>query len=151
MQVLTANVDATDVVKSAYMPVDDARSWDLAACPVTTNDIVVDYEGENWLVFENQSRIAKVNLADGDVSAYLSEQSSQTREKHPAMAFNREGDQLIAWGEGPGFFSGGVLRWALFNNQGVHIGSSGLEKMEITDRSSPAVLAKPDGNFLILY
>lgn len=151
MQVLTANVSSGDIVDSSYLPVDDARSWDLAACPVTTNDIVADYEGNSWLIFENQSRITKINLAADDLSEYVSEQPVQTREKHPSMAFNSGGDQLIAWGEGAGFFSGGALRWTLFNNQGVRVSSSTLENVEITDRSSPAVLAKSDGNFLILY
>ena len=151
MQVLTATVDANKSVEPSYLPLDDSRNWDLAACPVTTNDIVEDYEGNSWLIFENQSRIAKMNFADGGLSEYISEQPSQTREKHPAMAFNRDGNLLIAWGEGAGFFNGGALRWALFDDEGKHVPGSEMADVEVTDRSSPAVLAKPDGNFLILY
>jgi hypothetical protein len=67
------------------------------------------------------------------------------------MAFNAQGYQLIAWGEGGGFFSGGSLRLALFDAEGKPAVLPALDDMQIPDRSSAAVIMKPDGNFLVVY
>jgi hypothetical protein len=67
------------------------------------------------------------------------------------MAFNAQGYQLIAWGEGGGFFSGGSLRLALFDAEGKPADLPALDDMQIPDRSSAAVMMKPDGNFLVVY
>ncbi len=67
------------------------------------------------------------------------------------MAFNADGYQLIAWGEGGGFFSGGSLRLALFDAEGKPADLPAMDDTDIPDRSSVAVMMKPDGNFLVVY
>jgi len=107
--------------------------------------------GDYWLAYETENRLLKMNLSSNTQPEVISAQPSSVREKHPAMAFNIEGYQLIAWGEGGGFFSGGLLRRALFDREGNQISLPELEALEIPDRSFVAVMVKPDGNFLIVY
>ncbi|MBU2098659.1 MAG: hypothetical protein KKD00_07840 [Gammaproteobacteria bacterium] len=140
-------------LQSSYQPVHALTEWELSSCPVTTNDIVRDETdaGDYWLAFENQHQVVKLNMSDGSVPEPVSLQPAAAREKHPSLAFNSAGYQLIAWGEGGGFFSGGMLRRALFDRDGNPVSLPALDELEIPDRSFAAAMVKPDGNFLILY
>src|SRR5690606_7304227 len=121
------------------------------SCPVSTNTIARDESGDYWLAYETQSKVVKLNMSDASVPVSISADSTETRQKHPAMAFNSAGFQLVAWGEGGGFFSGGLLRRALFDGSGNSVELPELDDIEIPDRSFVATMVKPDGNFLILY
>ena len=153
MQVLTVDTGPQITPPARYQPLQEDRMWDLAACPVTTNDWVADGKGGHWLVYENRSRIYTLNVpGQADESPrQLSEVPPTTREKHPAVAINAQGYQLSAWGEGAGFFSGGVLRWSLFDPQGRRVNLPAHEAVQIPDNSHPAVMARRDGNFMVLY
>ncbi|MDO9475268.1 MAG: hypothetical protein Q7L07_01060 [Pseudohongiella sp.] len=151
MQTLIITQNAHGDVQSSYLPVHAKSEWDISSCPVSTNDLVRDVSGDYWLAYETENRLLKMNLSGNTEPEFISALPSSVREKHPAMAFNIEGYQLIAWGEGGGFFSGGSLRRALFDSEGNQVSLPELEALEIPDRSFVAVMVKPDGNFLIVY
>ena len=151
MQQLIINQNAHGDVQSFYQPVHALSEWEIASCPVSTNDMARDVSGAYWLVYETENQLIKQNMSDNSAPERVSVQASSTREKHPAMAFNAEGYQLIAWGEGGGFFSGGFLRLALFDAEGNAVDLPAADDITIPDRSSVAVMMKPDGNFLVVY
>ncbi|MDP2127048.1 MAG: hypothetical protein Q8K97_06680 [Pseudohongiella sp.] len=151
MQRLVVTRNAHSDIQTSYQPVHALSEWELSSCPVSTNDIVRDEEGDHWLAYESQSQVVKLNMSDNSMPVLVSAEPAAAREKHPAMAFNGAGYKLISWGEGGGFFSGGFLRRALFDIEGNRVPLPELEELEIPDRSFVAVMVKPDGNFLILY
>jgi len=151
MQQLIINQNAHGDVQSFYQPVHALSEWEIASCPVSTNDMARDVSGAYWLVYETENQLIKQNISDNSEPERVSSQASSSREKHPAMAFNAEGYQLIAWGEGGGFFSGGFLRLAMFDAEGNAVDVPTVDDITIPDRSSAAVMMKPDGNFMVVY
>ena len=53
---------------------------------------------------------------------------------------------LLAWGDGPGWQSGGNLYWQAFDARGRPLGEA-----PIPARSVPTVVARGDGSFVIVY
>ena len=151
MQQLIINQNAQGDLQSFYQPVHALSEWEIASCPVSTNDMAREVSGAYWLVYETENQLVKQNLSANSVPQRVSAQASSAREKHPAMAFNADGYQLIAWGEGGGFFSGGSLRLALFDAEGKPVDLPAMDDTDIPDRSSVAVMMKPDGSFLVVY
>lgn len=151
MQQLIVNQNAQGDVQSFYQPVHALSEWEIASCPVSTNDMARDVSGAYWLVYETENQLIKQDMSDNSAPERVSVQASSTREKHPAMAFNAEGYQLIAWGEGGGFFSGGFLRLALFDAEGNAVDVPAADDITMPDRSSVAVMMKLDGSFLVVY
>lgn len=151
MQQLIINQNAHGDVQSFYQPVHTLSEWEIASCPVSTNDIARDISGAYWLVYETENQLIKQNMSDNSEPERVSAQASSSREKHPAMAFNADGYQVIAWGEGGGFFSGGSLRLAMFDAKGNAVALPTADEIKIPERSSAAVMVKPDGNFMVIY
>lgn len=153
MQRLIVARNAHNEMQISYQPQSALTEWELSSCPVSTNDIVRDESaaGEYWLAYENQGQVATLNLSSGSMPTLVSVNTSGARQKHPAMVFNSAGYQLLAWGEGGGFFDGGMLHLALLDANGAAITLPPIEETEIPDRSFVAVMVKPDGNFLVLY
>ena len=151
MQQLIINQNAHGDVQSFYQPVHALSEWEIASCPVSTNDIARDISGAYWLVYETENQLIKQNMSDNSEPERVSAQASSSREKHPAMAFNADGYQLIAWGEGGGFFSGGSLRLAMFDAEGNAVALPAADEIKIPERSSAALMVKPDGNFVVMY
>lgn len=136
---------------TSYAALAELQKWDLSACPVTTNDIISDYQKNNWLIFETESRIVQMNITTGEVPSRVAEPRIRTRQKNPSIAFSSDGYKLIAWAEGVSFTRGGTLNWQLFDNLGNPVGTTDNPKIEIPDNSSPAAVVTPSGSFLILY
>ncbi|MBT8148159.1 MAG: hypothetical protein KJN90_14970 [Gammaproteobacteria bacterium] len=151
MQLLTVETKTEDAVDTQYAELHDLQKWELAACPVSTNDIATDYQQNNWLVFETESRIVQMNLGSGDDPIRVAEPLVRTRQKNPAIAFSSDGYKVVAWGEGVSFTRGGTLNWQLFDAQGNPVTAGDKAKITIPDNSAPAVTITPSGNFLILY
>ena len=73
------------------------------------------------------------------------------RRKNATVAVNDRGDTLLAWGDGPGFMSGGTLHWQLFDAAGRPRGDEGGASEPIPARSVPTVAVRPDGSFVIVF
>lgn len=151
MQLLTVELPATGDVETAYADLYELQKWDLSACPVSTNDIARDYQQDNWLVFETESRIVQMNLNSGEEPALVAEPATRTRQKNPSIAFSSDGYKLIAWGEGVSFTRGGNLNWQLFDAEGNPVPAPGQPAIMIPNNSAPAATITPSGSFLILY
>jgi hypothetical protein len=118
--------------------------WNIKSCPVSTNVLMGD-----WLAFETQGRIQMVNVAEIEDAAPVRE--SETRQKHPAIAINHDGDRLLVWGEAAGYFEGGSLQMQMFNSQGEPIQTEDHSFLNIPKFSIAATVARTDGSFLVLY
>jgi hypothetical protein len=118
--------------------------WNINSCPVSTNVLIGD-----WLAFETQGRIQMMNVTDNKDAAPV--RDSEVRQKHPAIAINRDGDHLLVWGEAAGYFEGGSLQMQMFNSQGEPLKTQDLSSLNIPQFSIAATVARPDGSFLVLY
>ena len=155
MQVLTTGVkgDLLASVSPSYMQLQPLQEWELSACPVTTNDFVVENELNTWLIFETKSRIVQLNLADVSSLSHVGDPLTDTRQKNPALAFNANNHRLIVWGEVISFVKGGALNMQYYDAEGnkKSIAELGVEPgTVIPDYSFPAVVALKNGSFLVL-
>ncbi len=151
MQLLTLSPIKATAGDSNYSNLHDLQRWELSSCPVTTNDLVLGPEQQEWMIFETESRIVEMNISAGTAPQQVADPLTQTRQKNPAMAFDKEGNRLIVWAEGISFTRGGQLNWQLFDAQGIKVPSIDKPDLTVTDDSFPAVLARPGGGFIILY
>lgn len=151
MQLLTVETKTDNAIDAQYAELHELQNWELAACPVSTNDMAADYQHNNWLVFETESRIVQMNLDSGDDPTRVAEPQIRTRQKNPAIAFSSDGYKLVAWGEGVSFTRGGTLNWQLFDALGNPVPADDKAEFTIPDNSAPAATITPSGTFLILY
>jgi hypothetical protein len=71
------------------------------------------------------------------------------RRKNPTVAMNRLGEVLLAWGDGPGWRSGGVLHWQVYDAEGMATDTSGVGD-EMPEFSVPTAVATGEG-FVVVY
>ena len=150
MQLLTVNGVDNSPTGSSYQEMQKLREWEASFCPLSTNDIASDLSERSWLVFETESRIIQMALPDGEPEA-VGEPFTETRQKHPAIAFNDQGQRLIVWGEAISHTRGGRLNMRLFDSDGPVAGFEFSDEVAIGDFSFPAVAALPGGAFLVLH
>ena len=125
------------------------QPWDVGACPVATttlgtgpNGTLVAWETEGQVQFADVSRLDAPVSPPGE---------AKFRRKNPAVAVNMRGETLLAWGDGPGWQSGGSLHWQVFGRGGRPIGEEGSGTAPIPASSVPTVAARPDGPFVIVF
>ena len=151
MQALTVQFAGKAIQESDYAELSPLQEWDLSACPLSTNDITVDTEDNQWLVFETEGRINQLQLGTGIDATPVADPFIKTRQKNPAVAINSEGDRLIVWGEAISHTRGGRLNMHLFADDGSDKGAEFVEEISIPKFSFPATVVLPSGDFLVLY
>jgi hypothetical protein len=130
---------------SASWRTNTLSEWQLNTCPLSTNDMK-----DPWLVFETRNRIYRTNFSIEASPLRVSNHEGE-REKHPAIAVNSSAQQLIAWGEGSGYFEGGALHVAMYDAQNRLMETPDTTGLLIPNFSNAAALALADGNFLLVY
>ena len=121
--------------------------WEINACPISTTSIATGSDGVTvaWET-EGQVYFQEIHAADQPTSP---EGDTVARRKNPAVAVNDRDETLIVWGDGPGWQSGGTFHWQLLGG-GSTADNRGTGP-EIPDGSRAAVVAEPDGQFLVIY
>jgi hypothetical protein len=124
------------------------QQWQVGACPVTTTTLSTGPSGvrEAWET-EGQVYVAGVDRL-GQASS--PEGAARIRRKNPAVAVNRRGQTLLAWGDGPGLRAGGTLHWRIFDPDGRPTRHFG-DETSIPSGSAPAVVSQPDDSFLLMF
>ena len=156
MQLLTVDGVDNSPTGSHYEAMQSLREWEASFCPLSTNDIAAggnggeENGGQDWLVFETESRIIQMALPAGEAVA-VAEPFSETRQKNPAVAVNAQGQRLIVWGEAISHTRGGRLNMSLFDSEGLVADFQFEEDIAIGDFSFPAVAAIGPDRFLVLY
>lgn len=151
MQLLTIHGANKELSGASYGALNELQQWEASYCPLSTNDIVRSDGDQRWLVFETESRIIQMNLLNQEDIAKVAEPFTQTRQKNPALAINKEGKRLIVWGEAISHARGGRLNMRVVNQDGSASDFTLEEEIQIQDYSFPAAVALPDGNFLVLH
>lgn len=151
MQALTVQFTEDRIQSGNYAEVTPLQEWELSACPLSTNDIGVDSDAQQWLVFETEARIVQLKLDAAEQAMLVAEPFIQTRQKNPAIAINALGERLITWGEAISHPRGGRLNMQLFGADGSSMNIQFDEEIEIPQFSFPAAAQLPDGDFLVLY
>ena len=125
--------------------------WRINACPISTTSLAAGPAGAT-VAWENAGQIflSPVDKLDTLGEALSPAGSAEWRRKNPAVAVNDRGETLLAWGDGPGWQSGGTFHWQLFDPAGRPTEDQGTGP-EIPEGSVPAVLAEPGGGFLVLF
>jgi len=151
MQLLSIQFTGNEISGGSYGPVGPLQEWELSSCPLSTNDIALDNNSQQWLVFETKSRIVQMKIAEDSVATAVGEPFTSTRQKNPALAINQEGQRLIVWGEAISHAKGGRLNMRLFDVSGLPVGEEFSEEITIQNYSFPAAAKLPSGDFLVLY
>ena len=125
------------------------QSWDVGACPVATTTLASGPDG-TLVAWETEGQVYVANTERLD-EAWSPPGEAQFRRKNATVAVNDGGDVLLAWGDGPGWQSGGNLHWQAFDAGGRPRGDTGLARAPIPARSVPAVATRADGSFVIVY
>lgn len=151
MQTLTLQLAKSSIENGSYGELTSLQEWELSACPLSTNDITVDADDKQWLVFETEGRITQLKLDAGEEAMAVAEPFIKTRQKNPAVAINADGERLIVWGEAISHTRGGRMNMRLFAEDGADKNTGFSEEIAIPNFSFPAAAVLPDDDFLVLY
>ena len=138
----------TSLDQGATFTDDPIDPWDLNACPIATTSLT---PGPDGLAVAWETA-GQVHVAPVDAPARRASPAgaAEFRRKNPAAAVNHRGETLLAWGDGPGWRSGGTLHWQLFDAAGAPTDDRGAGP-ELPDGSLAAVAAEPDGRFVMIF
>ena len=125
--------------------------WRINACPISTTSLAAGPDGAA-VAWENAGQVflSPVDRLDKLEEALSPDGSAEWRRKNPAVAVNERGETLLAWGDGPGWQSGGTFHWQLYDAAGQPTEDRGTGP-EIPEGSVAAVVAEPGGGFLVLF
>jgi hypothetical protein len=127
------------------------QSWDIGACPMSTFALA-DTAEDVLAAWETGGQVqwARVDGSTGDVSAMVTAPGDATNRKYPAVAGNAAGETLFAWVEVAGRNKGGSLAWQVYDRAGRPTGERGSAS-GVPASSFPAVVARADGSFAVVY
>jgi hypothetical protein len=114
--------------------------WKIDTCPMSSEAFAEGPQGV-CAAWDN----------DGDIiiNDRLFPKSKNGAQKHPALAFNKDGDSVVVWTEGTGWNRGGTLAWSASSKKGNI--DSGSRADAIPVWGLPAVIAEPNGDFTIFH
>ena len=122
--------------------------WEINACPISTTSLArgpegmaVAWETAGQVFASPTGKLREAASPAGKAAA---------RRKNPSVAVNHRGETLLGWGDGFGWQSGGTFQWQLFDADGAPLGGEGTGP-EIPEGSLAAIVAEPDGTFLVTF
>jgi hypothetical protein len=125
--------------------------WKINTCPMSSaslsesgSDVLAAWETEQRVYY------ARIDPETGKVSSPI-EPPGVAGRKHPAVAANPQGETILAWAEGTGWQKGGSLNWQVFDRNGRPTDKKGRVEGGIPVWGLPTVVAKPDGDFLVIH
>jgi hypothetical protein len=126
-------------------------NWKIDMCPMSSEafaegprGVVAAWDNDGQVFFSILQTSALKN--DPPMSA----PGAGSTRKHPALAFNKNGDMILVWTEGTGWNRGGTLAWQVYNKN-MQPTESGRRPNAIPVWGLPAVVAEPNGSFTILH
>ena len=122
--------------------------WEINACPISTTALARGPAGMT-VAWETAGQV-RFGPVDAPRRAASPAGAAAARRKNPAVAVNHRGETLLGWGDGFGWRSGGTFHWQLFDAGGSPLDERGTGP-EIPDGSLAAVVAEPDGTFLVTF
>jgi hypothetical protein len=127
------------------------QPWPVSTCPMSSESLFETPAGvlAAWET-KGQVAYARVDPKSLVASAPISPPGGGNR-KHPALAANADGEIIIVWAEDTGWQRGGSLAWRIFDRSGQATRELGRVNDGIPVWSLPAVVALPDGRFVIIH
>ena len=128
------------------------NQWQIEACPMSSASMT-DSDGGLLVATE---RISKIEVLKMDSvlegKRELSFIPRGMRDgKHPSLAANEQGDQIIVWAKGAGWKKGGTLKWQVYDRQGQLTSESRTERVGIPAWSFASTVTRSDGRFVVIY
>jgi hypothetical protein len=129
----------------------DSGPWALNYCPLTNSKLLRDHR-RVLAAWEQQGQVRFAFIAPGASRAEIPIEppGNPLDRKYPAIAANASGDILLAWTEGVGWAHGGAVAWQMFDGEGHPLGAEG-RAAGVPAWDFPAVFARPDGSFVLMY
>ena len=124
----------------------EIHPWRLSACPASTASMAKIGQ-EMILAWETNQQVYWMGLDDG--SHPVAAPGSGSR-KYPAVTKNSKRQVLMAWSQGASWGSPGSAAWQIYDQRGIARGEMG-QGPKMRKWSFPAVFAKADGDFVVLY
>lgn len=129
------------------------HKWNIPACPVSTTSVALGPENRMLMSWETEGQVFFTRVggkdAGKDFKIIPAPGDTNDRRKNPTVAMNRLGEVLLAWGDGPGWRSGGVLHWQVYDAEGMATDTSGVGD-EMPEFSVPTAVATGEG-FVVVY
>lgn len=123
--------------------------WPIGACPVTTTTFGIGLNTVR-VAWETNGRIT-FSPVDALAIRSAPQKPARFRQKNPAVATNRAGRTLLAWGDAPGYRAGGTLSWQEFDADGNPLSRIISGTHTIPSGSGPAVVTRSDDSFVVIY
>lgn len=125
-------------------------AWEVARCPMSTAAFgygkergIAAWEAEDDVQFG-------VIGSDGGVGSPLQLRGNVQR-RHPAVAVNASGQTFIAWTEGTGWQKGGSVAWLVLDEKQRPLEGADGKRGDLPVWGLPAVFARGDGAFVVVY
>jgi hypothetical protein len=127
-------------------------NWKIDSCPLSSEAIA---EGQNAVIgaWENDGQIYFRRIhrtTPGGDEVFIAPGKGGDR-RHPALAFNKNGEMILAWTEGTAWNRGGGLAWQVYDKAGNPTASAGRRPGAIPVWGVPTVVAEPNGDFTIFH
>ena len=128
-------------------------NWKIATCPMSSEAIAENNAGHVFAAWENEGQIYVRQLLDSRLhnAPNRALPGKGGDRAHPAIAFNKNGEMLVAWTEGTGWNKGGALAWQVFDKNMQPTLYAGRRPGAIGVWGLPAVVAEADGRFTIYH
>jgi len=122
-------------------------NWKIDTCPMSSESFAEGPRGV-YAAWDNDGQIFVAPIQNPKLAMQAPGEGGNR--KHPSLAFNKNGDMLLAWTEGTGWNRGGALVWQVYDKTGKAT-ESGRRDGAIPVWGLPAAIAEPDGRFVILH
>jgi hypothetical protein len=127
------------------------QPWEIGACPMSSMSITSS-ASKVFGAWETAGQVyfGEIDSKGARIQPPIPAPGEGGTRKHPRLATNANGDVLFVWTEGTAWARGGSLAWQAFDSMGRATAAKGTTP-GIPVWSFAAPIARPDGQFVILY
>ncbi len=126
-------------------------NWKIDHCPMSSEAFAEGPRGV-YVAWDNDGQVffslVRSPLIESDSVKWAPGKGGDR--KHPALAFNKNGDMILVWTEGAGWNRGGALAWQVYDKS-MRPTESGRRAAAIPVWGLPAVFAEANGSFTIFH
>lgn len=129
----------------------DVGPMSSAVCVMSTSAFAPGPNGSVLAAWEDKGQIEWADLRPRTAPAAQPAPGRANDRKHPALACNAAGHTLVAWAQGTGWNRGGAVAWQMYDAMGKPIAGALGRAEGLPVWGAPAVFARRDGTFVVVY